>query len=416
MRDTDAFPHSRSVPRAPQLFLVGEPPRSATAESYSDAPQDQTSLRRLLITKEAGLGVLMGIAFLEAVFIGVLLYSRQAPDAAPGNASDIQGIHRNEPGPTMAKLKPVAERAATSTPMGAMAEGARRQRSGGFRLSSPIEIQVLEGDRVLGSSTTGPIVMGAGRHELDFINSAFGYRSRQQVEIKANEIFNLSVLPPAGRVNINVTPWAQVWIDGNAAGETPLANLPMSVGEHRIILRHPQLGERTGTFIVRPSALTRFSATFDLAASTSTPVSPAPAPRAPSPPAAAKSGSTSPASTGSSASAAPRSSAPPSPAKSIYGVDDVDVIGPIAISTRFPAWNPAGHDVHSKFKGLLQIVVDERGTVTNAEMQISAHPGYDADLVQAARTWTFKPASREGVPVSYLKLLDITLNPPRATK
>ena len=68
---------------------------------------------------------------------------------------------------------------------------------------SPVEVQVLEGERVLGSTADGPIVTTAGRHELDFINSAVGYRSRQVVDIKAGQIVRMNVTMPDGRVSIN---------------------------------------------------------------------------------------------------------------------------------------------------------------------------------------------------------------------
>jgi PEGA domain-containing protein len=43
-----------------------------------------------------------------------------------------------------------------------------------------------------------------------------------------------------------------VWIDGTAYGETPLGNLSIVPGEHEIVFRHPQLGERREKIIVRP--------------------------------------------------------------------------------------------------------------------------------------------------------------------
>jgi serine/threonine-protein kinase len=70
----------------------------------------------------------------------------------------------------------------------------------------------------------------------------------------------MKVSPPDGRVSANAVPWAQVSIDGNAVGETPLANLPLAVGEHEIVFRHPQLGEQTQKVIVKSNALTRVSA------------------------------------------------------------------------------------------------------------------------------------------------------------
>lgn len=115
---------------------------------------------------------------------------------------------------------------------------------------------------MLGSSVDGPIVASPGVHQLDFINTAIGFRSRQTVTIKAGEIIPMKVQPPDGRVSINAQPWAQVWIDGNLVGETPLANLTVAPGEHEIIFRHPQLGERRETTIVKSGVQTRVSATL----------------------------------------------------------------------------------------------------------------------------------------------------------
>lgn len=137
-----------------------------------------------------------------------------------------------------------------------------RPRSGGLRVSSAIEVQVLEGERVIGSSVDGPIVASAGVHQLDFVNSAFGYRERRAFEFKAGQILALTVTPPNGRLNVNAVPWAQVTIDGKEVGETPLANLSIPVGQHEIVFRHPQLGEKRETAIVRSGSMTRLSVTM----------------------------------------------------------------------------------------------------------------------------------------------------------
>jgi len=143
-----------------------------------------------------------------------------------------------------------------------IAEMAANARRGGVRVSSPIELQVLEGDHVLGSTTDGPVVATAGKHELDFVNTEFGYQSHQVVEFKAGQIVPMRISPPAGRVSINAVPWALVSIDGNAAGETPLGNVVLPIGEHQITFRHPQLGERAQKVIVKANAATRVSAVF----------------------------------------------------------------------------------------------------------------------------------------------------------
>jgi hypothetical protein len=125
-------------------------------------------------------------------------------------------------------------------------------RSGGLRVSAPIELHVLDGEHLLGSSGNGPIVARAGRHEFEFVNSVIGFRVRRQVDIRPGQIASLSIAIPNGTLNVNATPWATVWIDGKPYGETPLGNLSIAPGEHEIVFRHPQLGERRERTIVRP--------------------------------------------------------------------------------------------------------------------------------------------------------------------
>jgi hypothetical protein len=96
------------------------------------------------------------------------------------------------------------------------------QRFGGIRLSSPIELEVFEGDRRLGSSATGIVSAPAGRHELDLVNSVLGFRSRRLVDIKGGQVVSMAVVPPNGRISINALPWAEVLIDGKLVGETPI--------------------------------------------------------------------------------------------------------------------------------------------------------------------------------------------------
>jgi PEGA domain len=179
--------------------------------------------------------------------------------------SDMRSIRvRTRPNldAAVVQLASIANRPADTASEAVLNQAVARERRGGLRVSSPIELQVLEGDRVLGSSKDGPVVATAGRHELDFVNTEFGYQSRQVVEIKAGQIVPMKISPPDGRVSINAVPWALVSIDGNSAGETPLGNVALPVGEHQITFRHPQLGERTQKVIVKANSATRVSVAF----------------------------------------------------------------------------------------------------------------------------------------------------------
>jgi hypothetical protein len=137
------------------------------------------------------------------------------------------------------------------------------QRLGGIRLSSPIAVDVFEGDTRLGSSATEIVSASVGRHELDLVNSALGFKSRQVVEVKAGRVVPLVVTPPNGRININAVPWAEVLIDGKSVGETPLGNLSIPLGEHEIVFRHPQLGEQRRTATVRSDTITRVTVNLE---------------------------------------------------------------------------------------------------------------------------------------------------------
>jgi hypothetical protein len=48
-------------------------------------------------------------------------------------------------------------------------------------------------------------------------------------------------------VNINADPWAKIWIDGREVGDTPLADVPLAIGEHRfrVVFEKGRVVERT---------------------------------------------------------------------------------------------------------------------------------------------------------------------------
>jgi hypothetical protein len=129
--------------------------------------------------------------------------------------------------------------------------------SGWLAVFAPIRLDVSEGRRTLGSTDSGRIVLAPGRHVLTLSNAEFGYTASQTVDIRPGEERVLNV-KPMGLVNLNASPWAEVWVDGTRAGETPLANLQVPLGTREFIFKHPQYGERrlTATITTTASALT----------------------------------------------------------------------------------------------------------------------------------------------------------------
>ena len=138
---------------------------------------------------------------------------------------------------------------ATLTPAGATA--------GWVAFRAPFEMQVLEGGRIIGSTATERMLLPAGRHDLVLASQALEYESALTVQIGVGTTITPTVTIPNGSLSINATPWADVFLDGRAVGTTPLANLSVPIGSHEIVFRHPQLGERRQTVVVKAHTPTR---------------------------------------------------------------------------------------------------------------------------------------------------------------
>ena len=133
--------------------------------------------------------------------------------------------------------------------------------SGWVAIFAPIVLDVAEGGRGLGSTENGRIMLAPGRHVLTVSNRQLGYSETHTVEIGAGEEARLN-LTPTGIVSANAQPWAEVWVDGNKVGETPIANLEVPLGTREFIFKHPQHGERRVTATVTASSPTALSVDF----------------------------------------------------------------------------------------------------------------------------------------------------------
>ena len=60
-------------------------------------------------------------------------------------------------------------------------------------------------------------------------------------------------------------------------------------------------------------------------------------------------------------------------------------------------------------QGVIEIVIDERGHVESAQMRASVHPRYDGIAVDAAKSWQYRPATLNGKPVKFRKLVQVNL-------
>jgi hypothetical protein len=129
--------------------------------------------------------------------------------------------------------------------------------SGWISITSSIAAQIYEDGTLVGSTDTPRIMVPAGAHSYEFVNRALGFRASRDLQVAAGQTAALTLDVPRGSVNINALPWANVWIDGRAAGETPLANVALPLGNHELVFRHPELGEHRRTVVVTAGAPVR---------------------------------------------------------------------------------------------------------------------------------------------------------------
>jgi hypothetical protein len=212
------------------------------------------------------------VALVEGGVITALVMRRPAAAATTTRAAEARvPIAASEPLPS-----PVIQLSAVAPPDGPVTAAppptttapppiavANSQRSGGVQFQTPIELKVLHGDEVLGSTADGPIIMRAGTYQLDLINTALGLRMRRDITFREGQLAKMDITLPMGRVSANAQPWAEVSIDNRVYGETPLANLSVPIGNHEIVFRHPDLGERRQMITVRADGQTRVGATFE---------------------------------------------------------------------------------------------------------------------------------------------------------
>jgi hypothetical protein len=93
----------------------------------------------------------------------------------------------------------------------------------------------------------------------------------------------------------------------------------------------------------------------------------------------------------------------------IYGPEDVNVVPPIVVRQTLP---PVA-DVFALRQGIVEVIVDETGAVKEATMRLSVNPVYDRLVLTAAKRWRYTPASLDGRPVKFRKIVQIDLKPNR---
>ena len=219
------------------------------------------------------IAVLASLVLIEAVptALWVRDFFRPPPVAAPVSAPALPpaaAIPLASCEPAVAEPTGLAAAAATTATTGLVARPApaagakpeavvppvapveRGTLAGTVAVTAPVPMQVLLRGRVVATTEAESFMLPIGTQELEFVNQSVGYRTRRTVTVQAGRTATVRLEAPNGTVHINAVPWAEVWIDGQRIGETPIGNLQAAIGSRELVFRHPDLGERRTTVMV----------------------------------------------------------------------------------------------------------------------------------------------------------------------
>jgi tetratricopeptide (TPR) repeat protein len=95
-----------------------------------------------------------------------------------------------------------------------------------------------------------------------------------------------------------------------------------------------------------------------------------------------------------------------------YSAADDGVVPPGDISTQLPRWVPPDRaSAQRTIRGAIAVLIDEHGTVESVSVAEPLTPFYDHELLTSARQWKFRPATKDGKPVRYRKMIEVVLRP-----
>jgi hypothetical protein len=232
---------------APRLMPITITAGSQVSQ-YIELPTSSSTFGQLRIRTEPA-GALVSVDGVARGTSPVTVADLPPGEHAVVLESDLGTIKQSvtiEAGNTASLMVPLA------APDGAMV-------SGWMAITAPGIVQLFEGGRLLGTSQSDRLMVSAGRHDIEIVSEALGYRVTRTVQVTPGKVTPIKIEFPKGTMSLNATPWAEVWVDGEKLGDTPIGNHQLTLGPHDIVFRHPDLGEQRHTVMVTLKTPVRLS-------------------------------------------------------------------------------------------------------------------------------------------------------------
>jgi serine/threonine-protein kinase len=110
-----------------------------------------------------------------------------------------------------------------------------------LRVEAPNAAITVDG-RAAHAGADGALHLPPGRHRVMVSAPQLATPRSFDVTLAAGETVTRAVHAGRGRLRLAVTPWAEVQLDGRAAGTTPLQPLDLAEGAHWLTLKNGELG------------------------------------------------------------------------------------------------------------------------------------------------------------------------------
>jgi hypothetical protein len=241
-------------PPAPVTYqspdLVRPPLRFPEPEADLPAAPDEPIGPRPARTLSPALGFALGVAGIAASATAFYQMNGLLARRAQESSSVAAAAAALPPPAPLATSEPEATPLEADADTTGEAAPAVTPGEGSVAFDAGISLQVLLQGKAIGT-TSGPLRLPVGIHNLVLASETYNVRIPIRVAITEDRVTRTAVLLPMGSLSINALPWAEVWVDGRSVGLTPMANLAVPVGRREIVWRHPQLGERRQTIVVR---------------------------------------------------------------------------------------------------------------------------------------------------------------------
>jgi hypothetical protein len=109
--------------------------------------------------------------------------------------------------------------------------------SGWLHVSSPIELQIIDGRAGVRLDDRNQALLKPGTHELRFVNKALGFADSRKIDVKPGETTTLSIVPPPSTLTVTASEPSEVLVDGERAGDTPLTDFPIAIGTRDVTVK-----------------------------------------------------------------------------------------------------------------------------------------------------------------------------------